>query len=280
MKHFLRENGLWILIIAVLLSVITAATSYVFQGQINPFANIIGVVTTPIRNGIDNVIGWGEGVYNYAFHYEELQQENEALRKENADLEKLIRQSEADSKENDRLRELLELREKRRDFVFESATITAQSTTNWASTLTLSKGNDQGVEVGDCVVDQAGNLVGIIDEVGKNYSIMITVYDASFEVGGLIARTEYTAMLEGDFSLMLDKRLKMTYLPENTQFITGDLILTSGKTGVYPSGLLVGTIESVHTDVSGVTRYAVVAPSVDVSELVQVFIIKDFDIVE
>lgn len=280
MKDFLRHNGILILIIAVLLAAITAVASYALKGTANPLSNALGVVTTPIRNGVSSFVGWAEGVYNYSFRYQELEEENQRLRSQIAELEEKAREGEAASKENELLREALGLRAKRSDFVLESARVTARSTSNWASTLTLSKGSVQDVAAGDCVVDAAGNLVGIIDEVGSNYSVMITVVDANLQLGGIVSRTDSTAMLEGDFTLMQEGRLKMTYLPENTELLTGDLVLTSGLTGIYPSGLVVGAIESLHTDPSGMSRYAVLAPAADLDRLVEVFIIKEFDIVE
>ena len=280
MKDFLRHNGILILIIAVLLAAITAVASYALKGTANPLSNALGVVTTPSRNGVSSFVGWAEGVYNYSFRDQELEEENQRLRSQIAELEEKAREGEAASKENELLREALGLRAKRSDFVLESARVTARSTSNWASTLTLSKGSVQDVAAGDCVVDAAGNLVGIIDEVGSNYSVMITVVDANLQMGGIVSRTDSTAMLEGDFTLMQEGRLKMTYLPENTELLTGDLVLTSGLTGIYPSGLVVGTIESLHTDPSGMSRYAVLAPAADLDRLVEVFIIKEFDIVE
>lgn len=280
MKDFLRHNGILILIIAVLLAAITAVASYALKGTANPLSNALGVVTTPIRNGVSSFVGWAEGVYNYSFRYQELEEENQRLRSQIAELEEKAREGEAASKENELLREALGLRAKRSDFVLESARVTARSTSNWASTLTLSKGSAQDVAAGDCVVDAAGNLVGIIDEVGSNYSVMITVVDANLQMGGIVSRTDSTAMLEGDFTLMQEGRLKMTYLPENTELLTGDLVLTSGLTGIYPSGLVVGAIEYLHTDPSGMSRYAVLAPAADLDRLVEVFIIKEFDIVE
>ena len=280
MKDFFRNNGLIILVIAVLLAALTAVGAYALQGVPSPLGNVLGVVTTPIRNGISALAGWAEGVYNYSFRYDELQAENERLKAEIAELEAAAREGEADSKENERFRELLELRPKNRSFDLESATVTARSSTNWASTLTLSKGSDQGVAAGDCVVDSAWNLVGIIDTVGSNWSTMITVVDANLEMGAFLSRTESIAILEGDFALMAEGKLKLTYLPENTELITGDLVLTSSMGGNYPSDLVVGSIESIHTDASGISRYAVITPAADLDSLVQVFIIKDFDIVE
>ena len=280
MKDFFRNNGLLILIIAVLLAAITAVASYAFQGMPSPLGNVLGVVTTPVRNGISSLAGWVEGVYNYSFRYDELQAENERLKAEIAELEAAAREGEADSQENERLRELLGLRQKRRELEYESAKVTARSSTNWSSTLTLSKGSDQGVASGNCVVDAAGNLVGIIDAVGVNWSTMITVVDANLEMGAFLSRTESIAILEGDFTLMAEGKLKLTYLPENTELITGDLVLTSSMGGNYPSDLVVGSIESIHTDASGISRYAIVQPTADLDSLVQVFIIKSFDIVE
>ena len=107
MKDFFRNNGALILVIAVLLAAITAVSSYVLQGVPNPLANVLGVITTPIRNGISSFAGWAEGIYNYSFQYDELQAENARLRKEIAELEAKAREGEADSKENERLRTLL-----------------------------------------------------------------------------------------------------------------------------------------------------------------------------
>ena len=95
-----------------------------------------------------------------------------------------------------------------------------------------------------------------------------------------LTRTGEAAILEGDFTLMGQGRLKLSYLPENSELIAGDLVSTSGRGGIYPPGLVVGHVEDVHTEASGVTRYAVVQPETDLESLKQVFVIKSFEIVE
>ena len=172
------------------------------------------------------------------------------------------------------------LREKKRDLVFESATVTARSADNWESTLTISKGSGMGIAPGDCVVDDYGNLVGVVGEVGLNYATVVTVIDSSTNMGALLERTDDAAILEGDFALMGEGKLKLTYLPENTELMAGDQVLTSAMGGVYPSGLVVGHIEEVHTDESGMEQYAVLVPEADLAGVKQVFVITEFDIVE
>lgn len=280
MKDFFRNNGVLILIIAVLLALIVALTSALMGGFANPFANLVGIVTTPVRNGINAVVEWTEDRYEAAFRQSELEANYEQLKKDYAELEEKLREAEEALDENKRLYNLLGLKEKRRELNFEAATVTAVGSDNWDSTLTISKGTDADVAKGDCVVDEYGNLVGLVDEVGTNWSTVMTIVDSDLEMGGLIARTDTAAILEGSFELMTQGKLRLSYLPENSEFMAGDQVLTSGLSGLYPSNLVVGYIEEVRTDPSGMTRYAVVAPQADLNNLRQVFIITSFDIVE
>lgn len=283
MKDFLKHNGILILVIALLLALITAVVSLTFGGVANPLANVAGVIATPFRNGINAFVNWTEGVYSDAFQRENEREELEALKKENADLRRQAREGEAASRENERLRNLLGLKIERPDFDFQEATVTAHTSSNWSSTLTISRGSAAGVEAGDCVVDEYGNLVGVISVVGANWSTLITVVDVDLEMGGLIARTDGAAILEGDFELMGQGKLKLTYLPEDTQLLAGDTILTSGLvsggTATYPSGLVVGYVEEVRSDDSGMSDYAVLTPATQLGTLEQVFVIKAFDMV-
>lgn len=284
MKDFLRNNGILILIIALLLALITAVLSFTFGGIANPFANLAGVVATPFRNGFHSLVEWTEGIYSDAFEREQMAQELEELKQENAKLRAEAREGEAASRENERLRDLLGLREKRSDFDLESATVTAHGSSNWASTLTISKGSAADVAAGDCVVDQYGNLVGVINEVGLNWSTLLTVVDMDLEMGALIARTDGAAIAEGDFTLMEEGKLKLTYLPDGAQLLAGDTIITSGLVSggdaTYPSGLVLGYVQEVRSEHSGMSDYAVLTPAADLDSLEQVFVIKDFDVVE
>lgn len=280
MKEFWRRNGILILVIAVLLAAITFVFSMLLGGTANPLSNVLGVLATPFRNAASAVAGWTEETYTAIFEANMLREENERLKQENAKLQEAAREGDAASRENERLRNLLGLREKRRDLVLESATVTARSATNWESTLTISKGSTMGVKAGDCVVDDYGNLVGVVGEVGLNYAVVVTLIDSSIDMGALLERTDGAAILEGDFALMEEEKVKLTYLPENVEIMAGDAVLTSGKGGVYPAGILAGKVETIHTDASGMSRYAVVAPAADLDSLKQVFVITAFDVVE
>ena len=280
MKDFFRHNGVLILIAAVLLALVTAVVSMLLGGTADPLSNLVGIVTTPVRNGISALAGWTEEQYADAFEREQLKSENAELKLRVAELEEQARAAEAALQENERLRSLLDLRPSQREFDLESATVTARSTSNWESTLTISKGSSSGLEADDCVVDEYWNLVGIVLEVGENWASVATVADSGLELGGQLARTGGAAILEGDFALMGEGKLKLSYLPENAELIAGDLVTTSGRGGVYPAGLAVGHVEEVRTEASGMTQYAVVVPETDLAGLKQVFVVTDFEVVD
>ncbi len=280
MKDFFRQNGLLVLAAAVLLTAIVGVTSMLLGGSADPLSNAVAVVVTPVRNAVSGVLGWAGDVRSYLTEHDELKEEVARLEQENAQLREQAREGQDAAEENERLRQLLDLREKRRDFVFESATVTAFSSSNWESTLTISKGSNFGIERSDCVITETGALVGVVSEVGLNWATVSTVIDSSIEMGGLVARTDSAGIVEGDFDLMLQGRVKLSYLPQATELLSGDEVLTSGKGGVYPSGLVVGTVADIRMDESGLTRYAEVVPEVDLDSLIQVFVITDFDIVE
>ena len=280
MKDFLRQNGILLLVIAALLSILIGVLSVVMGGVADPLSNIVTTVTTPFRSGIAAAADWVEGVYGYVFHYGELEQELKDLRAQVGELEEKVREGEEARRENEQLRELRGFQTRRRGLTTEPVKVTARSNSNWASTLTLSKGSTDGIEAGDCVITETGVLVGVVSETGINWSTVSTIINTDTEIGGIVTRTYSAGVLEGDFALMNEGKLKLNYLPEEAQLVSGDEVLTSGRGEIFPSGLVVGRVEGVFTDPSGKTRYAVIEPEVTLDSLIEVFVIKEFEIVE
>ena len=276
MKNFFNKTGIWILAAAVVIVVTLSILSATGTGIIN---NIAGAIASPFRSAGAAIGNWFGSIADKFDDVEALQKENEELRKRVAQLEDANRQAVTDSQENQRLRSLLNLRQQRRDFTIESAKVTQYENSNWASTLTLNRGTSCGVAVNNCVVNETGALVGVVTEVGLNWCTVATVLDTQAQFGVTVFRTGEAAVAMGDLSLMHQGKLKLNYLSGTNPPAGGDLVLTSGLGGYYPSGLVIGTVEEVQKDDSGTTSYAILAPAVDFDELTEVFIIKSFDIV-
>lgn len=195
-------------------------------------------------------------------------------------MEETVRQAQADRDENVRLREVAELRKQRRDLHLESARVLVQDVSNWCSQITVNKGSAHGVEEGDCVVTETGHLLGVVTETGTTWSTVRTILDSDTSIGALVFRTGGSAMAQGDFALMSQGRLQLNYLGAEPDVVAGDLIVTSGLGGYYPSQLVIGCVEEVRTSENGLAQYAVLRPEAELGGLTQVFIVTSFDIVD
>lgn len=279
MKRFFTKTGIWLLAAAAIIAVTLCIVSAIGSGT-GLLHNALGVIASPFRAAGTAVADWVSDISHRFDSVEELQQENEQLRREIAELEESLRAAQSAAEENESLRELLGLRQQRSELTFEAARVTQRDTSNWASTLVLNRGTRHGVAIGDCAVDSSGNLAGVITEAGLNWSRLSTVVDTEVQLGASVFRTGETAVAAGDLSLMTECKLRLQYLSDSAALTKGDLIVTSGLGGYYPSGLVIGTVESVQTDEGGLARYAVLVPKCNIDTLHELYIITDFDVIE
>lgn len=280
LKDYMIKNGIRLALIVVIVALISGLAVSRSQGKASAAENATVSLTVPIKQGSTGFVAWLEGVYGYMFRYDSLAAENEDLKTQLADAKIQLREAKEAENENERLRELLNLREKHKDFVFESAKIIDRPVSNWSETYTISKGEESDIAVGDCVVDSCYNLVGQVIEIGTGWATVRSVIDADMRVGALVGEGGNAAMIVGDFALMQKGETKLTYLTEETQVLQDDVLITSGKGGAFPRGLTIGIVSSVQTEAGGQVEYATVAPACELGAMSEVFVIKDFNIVE
>ena len=249
-------------------------------GRADFLTNAIVTVREPIRQAASSVADWLDNLYGYLFEYEQLKAENESLKIQLAEAQEEARSGRDALDENERFRNLLGFAEKHSDFVFESARIVSWSASNWGSSFTINKGEKNGLEVGDCVVNEYGALVGQISELGESSATVRTLIDVDTSIGALVGADGSAAMLMGDYTLMRQGQVKVTWLTEGAQLFLEDDVLTSGSGGLIPQGIVIGSVASIQSEAGGQTEYGIIEPAVDLDTLVQVFIIKEFDVVE
>ena len=131
------------------------------------------------------------------------------------------------------------------------------------------------MEVGDLVITVDG-MAGYVSEVAGNTCEITTVVDVEMQCGALITRTRETAIAEGDYDLMAEGNLRLSYLTEDASVVIGDTVETSGRGGVFPKGVMIGTVENVLPEDNGISYYAVLRPFVDVDTVSSVSIVTDY----
>lgn len=210
-----------------------------------------------------------------------MREENAQLRAQLAGSSQEEREFEELEEENRQLRELLNLSQRNSDYIFETAAVISWSSSNWESSFTISKGrSNSDIEVGDCIITSAGEVVGIVKTVSAVSSVCTSIIDTSFSASINLNNITGSSSAKGDYALMKDGLLKVEYINDSNKVLSGDTVLTSGKGGVFPSGLLVGYITDVRTDGAGLSDYAVVSPAADLDNVLDVFVITDFDFTE
>ena len=280
MKRFLEKRGLWLLLAIAVVAVTLAAMS-ILSSTASPLGNLVGVITSPFRSAAQSVADWYNEKQDYFADNRALRAANEELKRQIAEMQADVRDAETALEENERYREMLGLREKHRSFELESARVLNRSQSNWTSSLTLNCGTDYGIAVGDCVITERYELVGVVSEAGYNWCTVLTVIDTDSSLGARVFRTGDVGLAQGDFALMGQGLLELSYLPnEGSQLLPGDLVLSSGLGGHYPADLTIGSVREVRTDDSGAASYAVVQPAAELETLTQVFVVKDFEIVD
>ena len=280
MKNFLKKHGLRVGIIVAAAALIIGLGAAARDGRIGFVQNLSGIIKSPIQKVLSSAVNWFDSMYGYLYQYDSLMAENESLRSQLADAQKSARDGIEASEENTRLRKLLELREKHTDYVMESCKVVLWSSSNWSSAFTISKGSTSGIELGDPVITEYGAVVGQITELGTNWATVSTIIDVDMSVGAFVGATGNSGMVVGEYALMRDKTAKLTYLADGAQIFVGDDVLTSGSGGAFPAGLMIGTLTAVQTEAGGQIEYGIVEPQANLDSLVQVFVIKDFTVVE
>lgn len=279
-KQYLKKNGIRIGAVVLVVVLFAGIGSVLLKGNAGLVRNVTGTVKTPVQRLVSSVAEWLESIYGHMYEYDELIAENEQLRAELAKAQEEARNGVAAVEENERLRELLDFEEKHSDMTLEAAKIVSWTTSNWSNSFTISKGTANGIEVGDCVITEYGVLVGQVVEVGVTWATITTTIDLSANIGALVSENGASGLLMGDFAMMQEGRAKLAYLTDGAQIFTGDTVLTSGAGGAFPQGLVIGTVSSVQAEAGGQIEYGVVKPGCDINALVQVFVVKDFEVVE
>lgn len=276
MKRKKNKKALKIVAIALSLGLFAAALGVLFAGRMGGAAEVFATISAPVQQAGDFLKTNAAHIYGEALEYDALLQENAALRAELSELKTHQREANAALQENERLRELLNLRKVRNDLTLETARVLSVLQSNWGRSIILDKGLAEEVAAGDCVIDSCGALVGRVSEVGAKRATVQLISDAAFELGGECADSLATGVLEGEISLMAQGKLRLTCLEKDCGVAVGEEVVSFASQGVYPHGLLVGTVEEITLDASGLSRTATVRPAAALDDLYQVFIITDF----
>ncbi len=170
--------------------------------------------------------------------------------------------------ENKRLKELLAFKKKSSYKIVAAARVIGRSADNWSSVIIIDKGSFNGVRRGMVAVTYLG-LAGRVIEATSLTSKIMLINDPNLGVSALIQRSRQEGLVSGT----LGSSLIMRYLSNDADVKVSDVVITSGLTDAYPKGILIGKVIEVGEEFSGLSRYCVIRPAVNTSNIEEVLIV-------
>lgn len=235
-------------------------------GRIDPLGHVFLEVMAPFQRITAGVTGGTRGLWDRYVDLVGVQAENERLRNRLRDLEaRGTHQGEMELM-NRRLKRLLAL-QKELPTRAVAASVTARDASVWFQSLTLNKGELDGIQSGMPVMAPEG-VVGLISSTSPHASRVILLTDPNSGIDVLIQRTRVRGIVSG----LLEQGTILKYVKRSDDVRVGDRVVASGLDGVFPKGLPVGRVTKVSRKDRGLFLYAEVTPDADASRLEEVLV--------
>jgi rod shape-determining protein MreC len=197
-----------------------------------------------------------------------LRTENETLKSRMAQLQNRLTSYQEAFIENQRLRRLLDFK-KTTGYETVAAQVVVHDLTGWFQTLIVDKGFRDGVAADMPVVNEEG-VIGRILDVSDRYSRVLLITDQGSAVDAIDERNRVRGILCGKDA----NGCLLKYVNSNLDMEEGDLMITSGKDGIFPKGLRLGIVHAVYRDPASMFQRIDVKPLVQLSTIEEVLIIK------
>lgn len=269
-----------LLIVIIIIVILIAVLSYALKTdkKLNTFESLIKdtvvevqkIVYMPFKN-------FSSMISDYR-SLKDVLKENKILKSNVEKIESLEAENAELKKEIEDLKGELSIEHVLSDYDYLNATVVSRNATTWYNNLTIDKGSHNGISEGMVVINSTGVIgkttnvstfssdVKLITTKDTNNKISVTIISGDNHLTGLINNYDYkTGYLEVEGI-------------SNTEKVSvGDLVYTSGLGGVFPSGILIGKVESITTDVYDLAKIINVSPSANFDNINYVTVLKRND---
>jgi rod shape-determining protein MreC len=269
-----RRRGL---VFAVLISITLLLMAFSGNPYIRDVQNGFQYALKPIQDAITSVAAGVSGVASAIGEIDQLRNDNAALRDENERLTNENARLQALKKENDGLTALLQLQGG-----FEHATVAVRvigrEMLETRRVVTIDKGTDDKIELGDAVVVQGGALAGKVTDVGPTFAKVTLISDSTSTVVGKLLNSGKTGDIVGQAGgvLVMQNIDSAVEIAIDEEVFTAGLELGGGIKSPYPAGLIVGSVVDVARDANDVVQTAFLAPAADLDSFELALVITDY----
>lgn len=258
------------IVISIIILIIIVIMSNIKINNLSYAQSFANFFVMPIQNGLTYLKNWVSGNNQFFTDVNNLREENEKLKEENSNLQKSLREYEIIKSENETLKEYVNLKDKYTEYQTIPAYVINKDISNYSNVIVINVGTKDGVDVNMPVISDKG-LVGHIISATSTTAKVQTIIDTASSVSCTLTSSRDTLIAKG--TLEGSSNLKATYIAPEATIMQGNTIETSGLGGIYPKGILVGTINKVITTKNITDRYAIIDTAVNFNKLETVLVI-------
>jgi len=273
---FFRKKRLFILLIGIIILVVLIGYSLRDRDQLTTAEQFVSDTVGWAQSTIYTPVNFFTDLFTNIADIKKTYQENQLLKEKLSEYKTLIYEVQELKKENEELRDSIEVTDSIRDYNSIQATVISRSPERWIDQVTINKGEQAGVKKNMAVITAEG-MVGKVQSTSKFTSTvqLLTGFDQNSRISASISREKGENIVglieeydEESHSLMFK------IIDESNKDLKEDeLVVSSGLGGVFPAGLPIGKVKEVIPDQYGLTQTALIEPSADMYDINHVIVV-------
>ena len=260
------------IVVTIIILIILVILTNINVNKLSGAENLFSKLVMPIQNGLTHLKNKIAKNDSFFENINKLDEENEKLKEENNELQKKLQELEIIKTENATLRQYVNMAEKYAEYKTVPAYIINKDVSNLSSTMIINVGKTDGITVNMPVIASEG-LVGYTISVTDTTSKVQPIIDPATSISGTMKISRDGVIVKG--ILGSNNTLKATYIPTEADLVIGDTIETSGLGGIYPKGILIGTLKEIVQAKNITERYAIIETAVNFSKLETVLVVTN-----
>ncbi|MDR0738663.1 MAG: rod shape-determining protein MreC [Oscillospiraceae bacterium] len=196
-------------------------------------------------------------------------------KKELEELRETVVDYQSIKKENEQYRQHYSIKPRNGGLKFEPAYVVGRSPDEDFSGFIISKGTAHNISKNDPVITSSG-VIGLVTSPGPYSSVVKTIFSPDVKLGVVQKETGESGVVTGNIKLADKNQTKMMFLSKEPHLKEGDVVVTTGLSGLFPRDLPVGKVVEIQTNQEDASPFAVITPFENIKETLDVLVVVDF----
>jgi rod shape-determining protein MreC len=266
------------IVYAILLGLTIGGMAFSSSPAVHELQSGIGFAFKPIQSTVSHVAATVGSVIQSIQEIDSLRGDNARLQAENTRLQADNARLQEIQRENDQLTALLAVKSGT-TFKTIAAMVIARERPEVGRIITIDRGTDDGLAVGDVAIAAGGALAGRVTDASPGSAHVTLISDPSSTVTGMVDADRATGDVSGQLGdvLRMDNIEATERVAIGDQVVTAGIVLGGGIRSPYPKGLLIGQVVDVQREANAIVQTAYLQPTANLDKVEYLLVITNYE---